>query len=203
MPEATPRSRSDTADQILDQAELLIQTRGYSAFSYQDVADALGVRKASIHYHFASKSDLGTAVVERYAARFSEAMTLLAEGAATKLTGSEILDQYTVPFTEFAGTPDRVCLCGALAGEIMALPPEMRASVKHFFAAHIATLAGILEKASERGEFRLSAPADQVARTIFGALQGALLIKRTTGDTDYLFDVIAVLRGQLLPSDSG
>ena len=52
-----PKQRSDTAEQILDLAETLIQTRGYSAFSYQDIADSLGIRKASIHYHFPSKTE--------------------------------------------------------------------------------------------------------------------------------------------------
>src|SRR6185369_16920377 len=62
---ATPNEKplSTTAAQILDAAETLIQTRSYSAFSYQDIADELGIRKASIHYHFATKADLGVAVV--------------------------------------------------------------------------------------------------------------------------------------------
>jgi len=54
---------NSAAEEILDLAETLIQTRGYSAFSYQDIADSLGIRKASIHYHFPSKTDLGIAVV--------------------------------------------------------------------------------------------------------------------------------------------
>jgi TetR/AcrR family transcriptional repressor of nem operon len=58
-------------------AERLIQTRDYSAFSYQDIADRLGIRKASIHEHFPSKTDLGIAVVERYVARFGAAVASL------------------------------------------------------------------------------------------------------------------------------
>ncbi|MGZ5871264.1 MAG: TetR/AcrR family transcriptional regulator [Bradyrhizobium sp.] len=63
-------ARSETAEEILDVAETLIQTRGYSAFSYQDIADALGIRKASIHYQFPSKIELGVAVINRYSERF-------------------------------------------------------------------------------------------------------------------------------------
>jgi TetR/AcrR family transcriptional repressor of nem operon len=44
-----PVLRSETAEKILDLAERLIQPRGCSAFSYQDIADALKIRKASIH----------------------------------------------------------------------------------------------------------------------------------------------------------
>src|ERR1700753_306193 len=77
MTTTAPKQRSDTAGQIPDLAETLIQTRGYSAFSYQDIADALGIRKASIHYHFASKTDLGIAVVDRYVARFGAALAAI------------------------------------------------------------------------------------------------------------------------------
>ena len=76
---SVPRQRPETADQILDLAEMLIQTRGYTAFGYQDIADRLGIRKASIHYHFPSKTNLGAAVVDRYAARFDAALTAIAE----------------------------------------------------------------------------------------------------------------------------
>jgi TetR/AcrR family transcriptional repressor of nem operon len=48
-----------------------------------------------------------------------------------------------------------------------------------------------------RGEFALPAPAPKVARFVFGALQGALLVKRTTDDPSQLDDVIAVMKLQL------
>ena len=187
-----PEPRSKTAEQILDIAELLIQTRGYSAFSYQDISNALGIRKASIHYHFPSKTDLGIAVIERYGQRFSSALAAIAaDPFANSMT---MLDYYISPYLQNADTPDRVCMCGALAGEMMALPEEMRARVDRFFKAHQLWLAGILERGVRRGEFRLSASPEKTARLIFGALQGALLVKRTTGDLTQFQDVVAGLK---------
>jgi len=55
----TERPLSDTAERILDIAQDLIQRRGFNAFSYHDIAAPMGIRKASIHYHFPSKADLG------------------------------------------------------------------------------------------------------------------------------------------------
>lgn len=189
------RQRSETRDQILDLAETLIQTRGYSAFSYQDIADALGIRKASIHYHFPSKSDLGVAVVNRYIDRFDTALTQVA-GDETQ-SSMAMLELYTQPYLEFARAPDRVCLCGAMAGEMLALPPELRARVEHFFKTHQAWLTRQLKRGASRGEFDLPAPPAKVARSIFAALQGALLVKRATGDMAQINDVIAVIKLQL------
>jgi len=187
--------RAETADEILDLAEMLIQTRGYSAFSYQDIADALGIRKASVHYHFASKTDLGVAVVDRYVARFGAALAAVA--ADQSQSSMRMLDHYVEPYLQFADTPDRACLCGALAGEMMVLPVEMRRRVDRFFRSHQAWLTGILERGVARGELTLAAPAAKTARLILGALQGALLVKRTTGDASQLRDVVAVIKSQL------
>ena len=195
MTTTAPKQKSDTAEQILDLAETLIQTRGYSAFSYQDIADSLGIRKASIHYHFPSKADLGVAVVDRYITRFGESLIAIAEDE--EQSSLAMLDFYVQPYLQFASTPDRVCLSGALAGEMMALPPEVRARVDHFFRTHQLWLTKILKRGVARGEFRLAAPAPKVARFIFGALQGALLVKRTTGDLSQINDVVNVMKLQL------
>ncbi|MBA2402177.1 MAG: TetR/AcrR family transcriptional regulator [Bradyrhizobium sp.] len=195
MAPTAPKQRSETAEQILDLAETLIQTRGYSAFSYQDIADSLGIRKASIHYHFPSKTDLGVAVVDRYIARFGEALSAIADDQSQ--SSMTMLDFYVQPYLQFASTPDRVCLSGALAGEMMALPPMVRERVDHFFKTHQVWLTEILKRGVTRGEFALAAPASKVARFIFGALQGALLVKRTTNDLSQINDVIAVMKLQL------
>lgn len=190
-----PKTRSKTAEEILDIAEMLIQTRGYSASSYQDISEVLGIRKASIHYHYPSKTDLGVAVIERYAERFEGALDAIAQDRSK--SALDMLECYTQPYLEFGDTPDRVCLCGALAGEILALPVEMRRRVENFFEAHHKWLTRIVQRAVKSGECRLAEPPKKIASMIFGALQGALLVKRTTGDAAQLRDVVAVLKTQL------
>jgi hypothetical protein len=51
---------------ILDVGQRLTQTRGYNAFSYADIAEQVRIRKASIHYYYPSKADLGRKLVMRY-----------------------------------------------------------------------------------------------------------------------------------------
>jgi TetR/AcrR family transcriptional regulator, transcriptional repressor for nem operon len=190
-----PVLRSETATKILDLAEELIQARGCSAFSYQDIADALEIRKASIHYHFETKADLVIAVIDRYTEKFDQAMKNIAGDESA--TSMSMLERYVQPYAAFAATPDRVCLCGALSGEMLALPGELRERVGRFFKSHQRWLAQILERGAARGEFKLVESAGKTARLIFGALQGALLIQRATGDSSQLKDVISALKSQL------
>src|SRR5438309_11042421 len=68
------RGDADTASRILDIAERLVQSRGFNGFSYADVASELKISKASLHYHFPGKAELGEALIGRYAARFADAL---------------------------------------------------------------------------------------------------------------------------------
>src|SRR3954467_9023955 len=65
---------NDTAARILDIGERLVQVRGFNGFSYADVASELDITKASLHYHFPGKAELGDALIGRYAARFAQAL---------------------------------------------------------------------------------------------------------------------------------
>src|SRR5574342_732743 len=78
-----PASFSDAATAILDIAERLAQTKGFNGFSYADIAAELGVTKASLHYHFPSKEQLGRALIERYEAVFGAALESIDRQAAT------------------------------------------------------------------------------------------------------------------------
>src|ERR1700733_11196961 len=71
---AGPGSLSAAATAVLDVAEKLAQTRGYNGFSYADIAAQLGVTKASLHYHFPSKAQLGIALIDRYHRSFGDAL---------------------------------------------------------------------------------------------------------------------------------
>ena len=72
---ATPPTA--TRDRILDATQRLIQAQGFSGFSYADVAELIGIRKASIHHHFATKGDLAFALMVRYRERFACALAVI------------------------------------------------------------------------------------------------------------------------------
>ncbi|NJR75342.1 MAG: TetR/AcrR family transcriptional regulator [Scytonema sp. CRU_2_7] len=52
-------------ERILDEAEQLFRTRGYNTVTMRDIANAVGIRQASLYYHFPSKEQLFVAVTER------------------------------------------------------------------------------------------------------------------------------------------
>jgi len=183
---------SDTADRIIDIMANLIQTRGYSAVSYQDIASAMGIRKASIHYHFPSKADLGEAVIKKYNQSLLDQLT--AVDADPNATSRDKLEAFFEPYLSFRGDDRRVCLCGALAGEFCALPKAMQVEITRFFEVHQGWLTNLFVTSKKDGSLKMPGSPEQTARLFFGALQGALLTKRAADDDSQINDVVTTLR---------
>ena len=182
------RQYMDTAQQILDTAEGLIQKRGFFGFSFQDIAEEIGIKKASIYYHFPAKAELGRAVIDRYRQRMRETTDAIEQDGG--IDHWQALTLYLEPILTLGRIPDQACLCGVLGGEYLGLPEEMQEEISGFFSEHHRFLAGLLEKGREAGAFQFGGSAGGCAKLLFGAIEGGLLIKRTTGDTAYLDDIV-------------
>ena len=66
--------RTSKAEQILDAAEKMARIGGYHGFSFREIAKDVGIKAASVHYHFPGKQDLGAAIAKRYTERFLESL---------------------------------------------------------------------------------------------------------------------------------
>jgi TetR/AcrR family transcriptional repressor of nem operon len=190
-PEAEPRTAAATA--ILDVAEQLVQTRGYNGFSYADVAAQLGVTKASLHYHFPSKAQLGSALIDRYQTNFGGALRAIDSGIKNP---TEKLDRY-IDLYDSVLRNDRMCLCGMLAAEYSTLPLSMQAALTAFFDANERWLTAAIQSGLDCGAFFLTEAANTRARVLLGALEGAMLIARSYGDPSRFRTAAALLVADL------
>ena len=176
MPRAA--ASADTSQRILEIAERLLQTRGYNAFSYADIAAALRITKASLHYHFPSKADLGRQLIERYERLFLQALAAIDQGGAD---AAEKLRQYVGLYAKVLRN-DRMCLCGMLAAEFATLPKPMKTELKHFFDANERWLAGVLAEGQATKKLRFSGSPQDAARYLVGSLEGAMMLARSYAD---------------------
>ncbi len=160
----------DTKTQILDVGEALMKQAGYSGMSYADIAKAVEIRKASIHYHFPSKVDLAREAVHRYRQRMQETLARAPEDSiegALKTLG----DIFEAAFC----SPGGGCLCGSLAGDWQILPEEVQKEVQNYWQESIAFI-----KESIRSHFprTSAAKAQKQAEMIFSLFEGALVTAR-------------------------
>jgi len=189
----TPSAAADTPQRILDVAEHLVQTRGFNGFSYADIAAEVGLTKATLHYHFATKAELGRRLIERYAAAFEGALHKIDSAAA----GAPARLRAYVKLYADVLAEDRMCLCGMAAAEYGTLPAPMQRALQMFFAANEVWLTRLLDQGQTEGYLCLRAPPREEAGMMMSALEGAMLVARAMGDPIRFERAAASLLAQL------
>ena len=174
------------AIEILDAAERFARRTGYNGFSFRDVAAEIGIKSASVHYHFPTKGDLGAALARRYSDRFFERLGDVNDLAIPSHT---LVERFVGLFRESLVDKDQMCLCGIFGAEIAALPEEVGAEVRSFFKNCIDWLAAAHARVS-RDLVSQEMPFREQALTLLATLEGALILARALQDAE-VFDRIA------------
>ncbi len=159
---------SETVEAIMDSAERRIRAGGYGGFSFRDLAADVGVKSASVHYHFPTKGELVAAVARRYNDRVAQAVD--AEIAA----GTSVVKAWREVFRGALAEGPAMCLCGSLGAISSELTPEVTDEVRHFFDRGVESLmTGGLSR--------------EDATRVFATLEGAILIASARNDAT-IFD---------------
>ena len=157
-------------DRIMDAAEARMRWAGFNGVSFRDIANEVGVKSASVHYHFPTKEDLGVALVERYAERQFDALAKATDGVDDPAKRVKALtDIHCDAFV--AGKS--ICLCAMLSAESVGLPKRVADAVRAFYDGSLKWL---------RESFAGDAVAETRAEAVFAALQGGLLIAAVSRD---------------------
>ncbi|HKZ60173.1 MAG TPA: TetR/AcrR family transcriptional regulator [Candidatus Thermoplasmatota archaeon] len=177
-PRTATQTRTRTA--ILNVAEELVQTHGANGISFATISERVGIRKASIHHHFATKDDLVEELVRRYSGDFlGEVDSILASrrSATAKLQAYMRLFDATLE----ASPGKRVCLCGMLGAEYASLSPKAASLLKAFYRENEERLALILEAGRRERSLAFAGNARTVGMSLFSFLEGAMLVARADG----------------------
>lgn len=185
MPDSSNPKKSKS-EEILSVAQDLVQTKGYNGFSYRDIAAAIGIKSASIHYHFPTKGDLGRDVTARYSDAFAQALQALLESTDST---HERIEGYAALFRTTLVEQNRLCMCGVLAGEVETVPDDVKVEVARFFEAQTLWLESVLQAGIDNGEILSCKDTKTWAVTILSSLEGGMLVARGSGDSKH-FDLV-------------
>ncbi len=165
---------TDNRDLLIAAANELLQTRGFNAFSFRDLAERVGIKSSSVHYYFPTKQDLGQALLREY----REAMRVALANLDTHPGVAERLQGLVTLFADTAAQ-DQWCLAGMLASDYATLDEPLRREVRSFFCLVEQWLAQQALAAAPRCD---PASAQRLGRLAFALLEGALLSARVHGD---------------------
>jgi TetR/AcrR family transcriptional repressor of nem operon len=174
------QSLIQTKTKILDTAQDLIQRRGMNAMSFQDISNQVGIRKPSIHHHFATKDALVKALLERYVQDFDETVARI---LSSKESGHRKLGRFCSLFLQTlqAGGHDRGCLCGMLLLELASLEDAALALLRRFLRSNAGRISVMIQEGIRDGSIVVRGDVAATSRLVLAALEGGLTIARCEG----------------------
>ena len=176
----------NTAQRILDIAQDMVRSRGYSAFSYADISKQVGIRKASIHYHFPSKDELVKELVKRYREGMVKACDRITQSTPDP-------DQQIVQFANLYRNgleENQICLCAMLAADFEVLPEAIQEEIQTFFRDTETWLINLLQQGCDQGLWDCQSSVEQEAKGLIAMLQGAQLLARSSADSTATFEQV-------------
>jgi TetR/AcrR family transcriptional repressor of nem operon len=190
---------NSTAIQIREAAHDLIAARGYFGFSYADIAEVVGIRKASIHHHFPSKVDLVVATLKEYRAKLVEG----ADGLDRNVTDPlERIQLYVKHWAECVQSNNRpICIAALLSAELPALPEEIQVEVQRHFRYLVSWVEATFKEGSERGSIHLRGSAEAEAHAFVALVHGAMISARALGSSGIFLSVTQSAVERLQSSD--
>ena len=173
---------TNSKEAILAAARQSAQAHGYSGLNFRDLADAVGIKAASIYHHVPSKADLGAAVARRYWEDTTADLDAMLAEASDPVRA---LRQYPQIFRRSLESDNRLCLCSFMSAEYDDLPEPVKKEVQAFADVNVAWLSEVLSAAGVVGPEK----SEERARAIFAAVAGAQLMARSRSDIS-LFDTL-------------
>ncbi|MBW4695982.1 MAG: TetR/AcrR family transcriptional regulator [Lyngbya sp. HA4199-MV5] len=173
---------SAKAIEILEAAEIRIRRGGFEAVSYRDLAADVGIKAASVHYHFPQKALLGAAVVDRYSDRL---LATLGRVDLTQTTVEAHLQRLCSCYVAVVQHDEMICLGCMLGAESKDLPDAVSAAARRFFKRLLDWLESVL---GDRAD------AATLAVHIIGTLQGTMILAVTLKRPELMDEVAERLK---------
>lgn len=162
-------------DALLKIAEDKVRQGGYNNFSFREIAHEVGIKSASVHYHFPTKADLAAELAHRYTDAF---LAALGDVDTIKARGENPIDIYTQIFRGALLTDNKMCLGGLLGAQNESLPDKVQREIKRFFNKNLIWLKAAH---TANGE----ANPSQAAITTVSLLEGAMMISKALNNHNY------------------
>ncbi len=165
----------------MELGESLIRTKGYNAFSYQDISSELGIKNAAIHYYFPSKENLGTSIVKTNIQRFEE---MIDNMHSRRFDEWKQLESFVKIYIK-SHREQKKCLVGSLSPDYNTLNETTKAELKRMIDMIVSWLADLLEKGRNKNLFAFSDSPASKAFSIFSSLVASLQLSGVIEKTDY------------------
>ena len=160
----------DVRDTILNEATRLFAANGFDGTSVQSIADAVGIRKPSLLYHFPSKDELRRSVLDQMLEHWNQELPRLLLAAAREERFEKVMESL-VGF--FLDDPDRARL---IVRESLDRPDEMNERLGRFVRPWVEIVADQLARARDKGLVHADVDPQAYAVQVINMVVGGVAI---------------------------
>ena len=175
------KSNSDTKTQALELAKTYLQTLGFNGFSFQTIADALGIKKASLHYYFASKEEMGLALIDDY----EEGYQAWVERVSA-MSAKEKLEKMIKGFVKLSEKNQMICPLGVFSSDFHTVTNKIKKKTRDFHLVQREWLIKTIDQGKKEGTLKKNLNSKVTADWIMATLQGGVQVARLRGEMESL-----------------
>lgn len=176
-------TETKTKARALREGRSLLQRHGYNGFSFQDIANALEIKKPSLYDHFSSKEALIIAIIEDYGHKFDQWAAEI-DG----LSADQKIEQVFQVFYRFSCDGKKVCPILALTTDLKVLSMPIKLAMKSFIDRWLAWLTDVIEQGQQRKIFRKDIKAGGFSKFIYSQIMGSQLQARITNNPKLILE---------------
>lgn len=176
--------KHNSREHILEKAAPLFNKHGFSGTSLAAVCAATGMTKGSIYANFKDKDELGVAVFQYHVDQLNQklaAILSLKEDPHEQLLLLLDFYQNAHKYPEFKFG----CPVANAAAEADDTHPELKIAVNQVVDADLSQFRKLIKKGIKQGLYKKKADPD-MALFMLSALEGALMLAKTTNDQRYM-----------------
>lgn len=170
-----------TREKIIELGENLILTKGYNAFSYQDISSELEIKNAAIHYYFPKKENLVTSIVKTNIQRFEEMVDNM---QSLGFDEWQQLDRFVKIYIK-SHREQKLCLVGSLGTDCKTLSNATQRELQKMIETILNWLAELLQNGLEKHTFLFPESPRNKAIMILSNLVASLQLARVVENLDY------------------
>jgi TetR/AcrR family transcriptional repressor of nem operon len=172
---------SITREKVLELGENLIRTKGYNAFSYQDISTELGIKNAAVHYYFPTKENLGTSIVKTNILRFEEMINNM---HSREFDEWQQLDTFIKIYIK-SHREQKLCIVGSLGPAFNTLSETTKTELVKMTEIILSWLTKILTTGKKNKVFVFNDEPRNRAALIFSSLVASLQLSRIMDKLEY------------------
>lgn len=165
----------------LAEARKLVQTFGYNKFSFQHIANCLGIKKPSLYNHFATKEKLGIDLIEEYRLSFKE----WSETVSVFDPKAQIGALFEI-FFKFSCDLKKICPLSALIADSNSFSEQMQNTLRMLYDTQKSWLIHIIKQGQEKGLFCAHQSSEELSDLILALGLGSQFMARISNNPEQI-----------------